>query len=366
MRPINLIPEEDRPGGQRPLRTGPLAYVIVGVLAVAVIGLAFVLRAAGDANTNDGSSVLTWISPIGWAENLRPFAADGERWWVLLLFALAMLIQGGAAYALAGRRDVGMSFLPTRPGPAEGRIATAGALAWRLQRGGAIGWALGFLLTGILFGSMTNGAADLVGDSDQAREIFQRMGGQDGISDAFLAAMVGMFGLVAAVYAVACVLRPHGEETSGRAEPVLANAVGRVRWAAGHLVIAYAGTVVILLLSGLGMAIGYGRELWPLLGAALVQVPAVWTLAGVVLLIYGLAPRAATAGWGVVGSCLALGWIGPALNLPQSVMDVSPFGHLPKLPGVETHWTPVVVLLFIAAAVTAAGLAALRRRDLSL
>jgi Tfp pilus assembly protein PilN len=47
MRPVNLIPEEDRPGGQRPLRTGPLAYVVVGVLALAVIGLALMVVTEG-------------------------------------------------------------------------------------------------------------------------------------------------------------------------------------------------------------------------------------------------------------------------------------------------------------------------------
>jgi Tfp pilus assembly protein PilN len=47
MRPINLIPEEDRPGGQRPLRTGPLPYVIVGILALAVIGLTLMVVTEG-------------------------------------------------------------------------------------------------------------------------------------------------------------------------------------------------------------------------------------------------------------------------------------------------------------------------------
>jgi Tfp pilus assembly protein PilN len=40
MRPVNLIPAEDRPGGRRPMRGGPIAYVIVGALAAAVIGVA--------------------------------------------------------------------------------------------------------------------------------------------------------------------------------------------------------------------------------------------------------------------------------------------------------------------------------------
>jgi Tfp pilus assembly protein PilN len=40
MRPVNLIPREDRAGERRPMRGGPLAYVIVGALAAAVIGVA--------------------------------------------------------------------------------------------------------------------------------------------------------------------------------------------------------------------------------------------------------------------------------------------------------------------------------------
>jgi len=39
VRPVNLIPPEDRRGEKAPLRTGPLAYVIVGVLAAALVGV---------------------------------------------------------------------------------------------------------------------------------------------------------------------------------------------------------------------------------------------------------------------------------------------------------------------------------------
>lgn len=338
--------------------------------AAAVLGLAFVLRAAGDAGTagdpagglGGDSSVLTWLSPVGWAEYVRAYA--DERWWVLLPMLAAAAAQGAAAYALAGRRDVGMGFLPTRPGPAEGRIATAGGLAWRLQRATLSGWSAGFLLAGTVFGGMADGAADLVGDNEQAREIFERMGGQSALTDAFLAAMVGMFGLIAALYAVGSVLRMHGEETSQRAEPVLANAVGRTGWAAAHLAVSFGGTVLIMLLAGAGLALGHGGDLTALTGAALAQVPAVWTLAGVALLLYGAVPRAAAAGWAVAGLCLAIGWVGPALDVPQAVLNLSPFGHLPKLPGPRMDWPPVLILTALAAALVTAGLAAFRRRDL--
>jgi ABC-2 type transport system permease protein len=332
-------------------------------LTSGVLGAAYVLKAAGDAGTTDGSSPLTWLSPLGWAQNLRAYA--GERWWVLLLIAAAIVVQGAVAYDLAGRRDVGMSFLPTRPGPAKGRIATAGGLAWRLQRGSVFGWLLGFLASGVVFGGMVEGAADIVGDNRNTRDIIERMGGQAGLTDAFLATMVGLLGMVASLYVVASVLRLHGEETSQRAEPLLAAAVGRLRWAAGHLVIAFGGALLLMLVGGFGLAIGYGKDLGPILGACLVQVAAVWVLGGFAVLLVGAYPRAAVLAWGAAGLCLALGWIGPALDLPPAALNISPFGHLPKLPGASMSWPPVVILLAAAAMLVACGLASLRRRDLA-
>lgn len=39
MRPVNLIPKEERAGSRRPMRSGPVAYVIVGALVAALIGV---------------------------------------------------------------------------------------------------------------------------------------------------------------------------------------------------------------------------------------------------------------------------------------------------------------------------------------
>ncbi|MGH3977993.1 MAG: ABC transporter permease, partial [Pseudonocardiaceae bacterium] len=68
-------------------------------LAVAVLGLAFVLRAAGDV----GDGTLSWLSPIGWGQASRPFAS--ERWWPLLLAVAAAALLVAAALALGARRD---------------------------------------------------------------------------------------------------------------------------------------------------------------------------------------------------------------------------------------------------------------------
>ncbi|MET7289844.1 ABC transporter permease [Streptomyces sp. NPDC005573] len=332
-------------------------------LTAAVLGAAFALRAAGDASGASGSSVPAWLSPLGWLENVRAFA--GERWWVLLLFAAAVPLQAVAAYALAGRRDSGLSFLPTRPGPATGRLGTAGALAWRLQRGAVLGWSAALLAAGAVYGAVSTGAAGLVKDNARAREIFERMGGRSGVDDALLSSLTGMLGLVVALYVVQSVLRLSAEESSGRAEPVLAAAVGRLRWAAGHLVIAFGGAALLLLLTGLGFAAGRRGDTGPVLAACLVQIPAVWVVGGIAVLLHGVLPRGAAAAWGAAGAVLLLGWVGPALDAPRLLLDLSPFAHLPRLPGAPMHWRPVLTLTAVAAALVCTGLAALRRRDLA-
>jgi Tfp pilus assembly protein PilN len=43
MRPVNLIPPEERAGSRKPLRSGPLAYIVVGALAAAVIAITALL-----------------------------------------------------------------------------------------------------------------------------------------------------------------------------------------------------------------------------------------------------------------------------------------------------------------------------------
>ncbi|WP_328474900.1 hypothetical protein [Streptomyces sp. NBC_00448] len=53
--------------------------------------------------------------------------------------------------------------------------------------------------------------------------------------------------------------------------------------------------------------------------------------------------------------------------LPQPVMDVSPFTHLPELPvepGTSVAASPYAWLICAAAVALTAGLAGLRRRDL--
>jgi ABC-2 type transport system permease protein len=87
-------------------------------------------------------------------------------------------------------------------------------------------------------------------------------------------------------------------------------------------------------------------------------------VAATAVLLFGFVPRAVPAAWGVLAAVLLLGQLGPVLKLPQWAMDLSPFSHVPKLPGGHYGSTPLLWLTLVAVALCAAGLVGLRRRDL--
>jgi ABC-2 type transport system permease protein len=106
-----------------------------------------------------------------------------------------------------------------------------------------------------------------------------------------------------------------------------------------------------------------------LLGAAMVQLPASLAVAGAAVVLFGLAPRASVAGaWTVVGVVVLIALFGQVLQLSPWVLGISPFAHVPKLPGVAvtagTTGAPLLWLGLAAVALAAAGLAGLRHRDI--
>lgn len=336
-------------------------------LAGAMLGFAFALRAAGDV----GNGTLSWASPIGWGQQIRPFA--GERWWPAILLVAGAVALIAVAVALLVRRDQGSGLLADSPGPsvASPRLGSAWGLAWRLQRGVLLSWTIGIVGMGALVGSVAQDVQDIFEDNEQLAEMIRRFGGEGALVDSYLASTLGIFGIVVAGYMIQAVLRIRSEETDLRAEPVLAAVVSRWRWASAHIVFALMGTIVVLASGGLAMGAAHGLRIGDLGGqlpkiveAALVQLPAVWVLGAIAFAIVGLMPRYVGIAWGVFGTVFAIGWLGSALDLPDEILDLSPFRHTPQFPAVELSLTPLVLMTLAAIGLTAAGKLALERRDI--
>lgn len=349
-------------------------------LAAAAVGVAFLLRAIGAVSgkvVDGGLTVIsawpTWISPIGWGEEVRPF--DENNWWVFGLFALAFVGLVGTAFALTAHRDLGAGMRAVRPGPAvasPGLLSPLG-LAWRLQRGVLLGWAVGLAILGAVYGGVGDEIAEFADDSEQMADYFNQLGGTGKLTDLYFAVALGLAAIGAAGYATQALLRLRSEEAAGRLEPLLATSVSRTRWAWSHIAVAALGIVLLVALTGFTAGLTYGFVIGDvggqaprLVAASLVYLPAVLALAGLVVAAFGFLPhRAIAIAWMAVAFCFLIGQLGPLLDLPQAVLDLSPFTHIPAVPADELTALPLVVLVVLAAGLVAAGLAGFRRRDLA-
>jgi len=94
-------------------------------------------------------------------------------------------------------------------------------------------------------------------------------------------------------------------------------------------------------------------------------LPSVLVLAGVAIGLFGLLPRACVPGaWTALGLVVLINLFGQVLQLSHWVLDLSPFTHAPRLPGGTVSAAPLLWLCALALAMSVAGLAGLRRRDI--
>jgi ABC-2 type transport system permease protein len=232
-----------------------------------------------------------------------------------------------------------------------------------------IGWGIGLALTGVAYGSIANSVDSFVRDNKALADMLAPSGGGS-LTDSYFANSFGILALVGTGFAIQSALRLRTEESLLRAEPVLATGLSRRRWAISHLTVAFAGSVIMLVVAGLAVGVGYAlgggdlASLPRLLGAAVVYVPAMWLLVGLTAALVGLAPRAAPTAWAVLAVCLVVGLLGKVLDLPRWLMTSSPFQHVPALPAATLSVLPLVVLTVIAAGLTWAGLEGIARRDI--
>ncbi|WP_265445512.1 ABC transporter permease [Flexivirga meconopsidis] len=344
-------------------RVGP-ARGVVG----ATLGAAYLLRAIGDSNARLG--FLSWLSPIGIAQQAGPYA--DERPLVLLLFVPTTAILFVIALALESRRDLGAGVVQPRLGPATGNLSGLAGLTARLQRGSLISWMIGALVAGITLGAITSGLLDLLKDSGSAVDMLRRMGGGSTLLDVYFAAIIPIAAVVLAAHGVLALGVLSREEATGRAEQLLAAAVRREQLILGHLTWALLGAVALLMLFGAGLAGAYvlaggaRNDVGAILVSSIGALPAVWTVIGVAALGVGLGGAWSRLGLIVLGVLVALQWFGAVISLPDWLLDLSPFRQLPPVGGASTDdLLPLGLLLVVAALLTTVAVALFRRRDVT-
>lgn len=349
--------------------------------AAGLVGVAYLVRGIGDALGTPSADLLhvasAWpslLSPIGWGQRTRPFSSPDLAFLLVPLAAAAVL--AALAVVIRRRRDVGASLLPERVGKERAGVGGRSfvCLAWRLQRSTVAGWCVGAAALGAVAGVLSPMASETVSSIAPLRELIARLvpGGQTGLIDVFVTALLGMAGVFAAAAGIQAVLRMRAEEAEGRAEILLSAPVSRARWLGANLFVASVSAAVVSTTAGTAAAVGLAVSetsdgpAWSLVPAALAHVPAALVFAAAAAVAFALAPRLSIlVAWGVLAVAIVLGEFGELFGLPAWLQDASPFRHSSAMPVESFNQAGAVGLLLVAAAGAALAAYFLRRRDLA-
>ena len=338
--------------------------------AAVLLGLAFLLRMVGSSRPS--REWVLALTPFGWLDRLEPFAAD--RWPALLTLAVVPAALVLVAVRLRTARDLGAGRLVTSDGRAsrEWLLGSAAAFGWRTGVGVLLAWATGVAVFGVVVGSLVAAVADLLEDDSEYRRVLSELGVDvRSPEDGFLALMAASLALVFALQVSWRVGALRAEEASGRLEHLLVRPVSRERWltasavlavVAGALVVVAAAAGVWAGAAASGAGVGAGQAFRPLLGT----LPVVVLFCGLAVLALGVAPRLTVAlpvGLAVLSYLMDL--LGPVLDLPAGVQELSPFAGLPRPPAEELSPGWVVAVCGVGLVAAAAGVVAFGRRDVT-
>ena len=339
------------------------------ILAGAVLAAALVVRVLAAATATP--DWVWWATPFGWVGFLHEVdAARPAVFAALTAFVVAVLAAG---FALA-RRDLhhglvgGAGTTAAQGRPVGGQLG----LTVRLTGAAAAAWAGVLAAAALVFAFLADDFVAVVADMPDSVAALEQLGYTAlGTIEGFVALVLGWFFLLGvALFAATQAAAIRQEEASWRIEHLLARPQGRARWLATRTVATAAGLVVLALAVGLavwaGTALG-GSALaaGDALRAGLNLVPAALLLLGLGILLFGVLPRlTGPLAYALVIGAYLLDFVGPLLDLPDALLDVSPFRHLAEVPVADADLAAAAVMVLIGALFAGLGIAAFRRRDL--
>lgn len=334
-------------------------------LALAAMGIAYLAR--GYLDSSGAEEWTRWLTPFGWLEQMGP--ASENSLWPLLAFLAAAGLLVILALVLQQHRDFGLGVISPRPGRAEAVGMGIGGLAWRLHRGPVLTWMIAFAVLGLVFGNLAVSIGSVFAENPAVAAVLASGATtNEALTFGFVATILQLAGIIAAVMGAQVVMRLHAEEVEGRIEPLLAAAVRRPVLLGATVAMALAAEAAALFVVGsvLGLVAAHDGvvEAGDVLAQAVVTIPSVWVLTAVAAAAVGARPAARLAGWLVIVATFGITLLGPTFKFPEWALDISPMHHVPTVTAADPSWTPLLVLLGIAAVLVVIALAGFRRRDL--
>lgn len=381
------------PGDEIPLAAALSHFLLTGLLILAGGAVAFAVspfvgrgQAAGlGAMAAFGtyiitsyaalSPVLEAVEPVSWytwTAGHRPLAG---RWDLLPVAGLGAVIAALLAVGVWGfvRRDVGQATairwfrLPSLP------VGVGGPFRRALsdRAGSAIAWGIGLGLYGMLIALSAEAFAASISQVEGIREMIAALYPDLDLDEPSALLQLSFFGFGSLMFGLAAatfVSGWSGDETGNRLDVVLAGPLSRARWfvASGGAVLAAVAITSVVVAAAIGVAVGsQGFEAAePVLGTLALGVYTAG-FAGVGLAVGGVV-RPGIAGLvtgAVVIASFLLAFLGPALDVPDPIVQLSLFAHTAQPMAGVYDWPGLIAATVLALGGLAVGALGLRRRD---
>jgi ABC-2 type transport system permease protein len=335
----------------------------------AVVALAFLLRVIAD--TSAGAGWLRWLTPLGWAEELRPFT--GAMPWVLVAPIAASVVLVLVAARIYAGRDIGSGVLSASDtaAPRLRLLSTPTQQAFRGELTSLLVWLASVGLFAVVVGVISNSISS-AGISKQLEQTLSKLGSGSVLTPkGYMGFSFLFFVLVVSLFVCSQVAAARHEEADQRLETLLALPVGRGRWLGGRLMLAIAAAAAIALSSGVlawagARSQGVSISLLTMIGAGANCLPVALLFLGLAALAYAVVPRAsAGVAYGLVAIAFLWQLFGALLGAPKWLVDVTPFAHVGLVPAQSFDAAGAAVMVALGMIGALAAIWRFDRRDLT-
>jgi len=329
------------------------------------LGAAYIIRAIGDVS----APALSYISPLGIVLKTETYASN-YIWPIIVLITLSAIVFIFAFY-LNSIRDLGAGLIAAKPGKSEASkfLQTPFGLSLRLLKGTIIGWAVTMFILGISYGTVFGDIENFLSGSELMQQIFL---GNDAFSFAeqFLSTLMVISALLITIPTLIVLLKLRGEEKKGRLENIYAKKVSRNTMLTNYLFLSFVTSILMTILFIFGLwGAAYASMEEPIsfmivFKAGMSYLPAIWLMiAGAVVLI-SFIPKRTNFIWVLLGAFFYISYIGKIMGIPDSVINATPFGAIPKIPVENLSWIPLVILTAISIVMIVVGFFGYNERDM--
>jgi ABC-2 type transport system permease protein len=339
------------------------------LVGAGVLAASYLVRMAADSDAS--VAWLRWLSPLGWIEELRPFA--GSEPFAFVPIAVLVVVLIAAAIVIARDRDLGASAIAIRERPKPRTLLLRGqaGLTVRLNRPVIAAWIVALFVSGLVFGLVAQAAGEAVRGIPGLEDAIERLGGTAAGTASYLGFVFVVAAGLMAIAVAGQIAAARNEEASGHLDNLLVRPVARWRWLAVRLGVAFGLVVVAGTLAGLAAWLGASSQhadvgLGQLLAAGLNVVPPAIFVLGIGGLAFGLWPRGAIGvAYGLVVWSFLVETLATVFDSNHWLRDTSPLLHVAPVPAADPNWTAAAWLVGLGVLAAAAGVAAFGRRDLA-